>query len=137
MTWYKKGLNFECTGCGQCCTGSPGAVWLDDADIDQMTAYLNISREEFIKRYTRLINGHLSLLEFPRSYDCVFLRDKKCLVYGARPKQCRTFPFWPENLTSKESWEETAQRCEGINDSAPLISLAQIEQSLEDSLYEE
>ena len=25
--WYADGLSFECTMCGNCCTGPPGAVW--------------------------------------------------------------------------------------------------------------
>ncbi|MFM1805538.1 MAG: hypothetical protein RL136_2417, partial [Planctomycetota bacterium] len=25
--WYAEGLRFECTQCGNCCSGGPGAVW--------------------------------------------------------------------------------------------------------------
>ena len=132
MTWYKKGLKFGCTQCGKCCTGAPGYVWLEEDEVEKMAEFLGISKQEFIQRYTREVDGELALLEFPRSYDCIFLRDKKCLVYGARPKQCRTFPFWPENLTSKQAWEATARRCEGINHpDAPLITLTQIEKTLD------
>jgi len=114
--WYKKGLRFKCTECGQCCTGTPGTVWINEEEINKMAAYLNISNEEFIKRYARLIKGRLSLRELPRqSYDCIFLKEKKCEIYPVRPKQCRTFPWWLENLASKESWEEAARRCEGMN----------------------
>lgn len=94
-----------------------------------MAKFLKISEEEFVKKYTREIGGRLSLLEHAKTYDCVFLRDKtKCFVYGARPRQCRTFPWWSENLASKKAWEETAKRCEGINhEEAPLISFGEIE----------
>jgi len=34
----------------------------------------------------------------------VFLKDKQCTVYPVRPAQCRTFPWWKENLSSKEAW---------------------------------
>lgn len=133
MTWYKKGLKFGCTQCGQCCTGSPGYVWIDDAEIQEMADYLGIPKEEFIQRYTRQVDGALALLEFPRSYDCIFLRDNKCLVYNSRPKQCRTFPFWPENLTSKEAWEKTKSRCEGVDrPDAPVIPLLAINKILEE-----
>ena len=27
-----------------------------------------------------------------------------CSIYRARPAQCRTWPFWPENLLSKRDW---------------------------------
>lgn len=128
--WYKEGLRFGCTQCGKCCTGSPGYVWIDEAEIADMAGFLKISEAEFIQRYTREVDGQLALLEDPRSYDCIFLRDKKCLLYGSRPKQCRTFPFWPENLSSKEAWEETKQRCEGIDHpDAPLYLPKRIEET--------
>lgn len=132
--WYKKGLRFACTGCGECCTGAPGYVWITQQEIEEMAEALQISVKEFIQLYTREIDGQLSLKEFPRTYDCIFLRDKKCLVYKARPKQCRTFPFWPENVKSKEAWEATAKRCEGINhEHAPLIPLSVIEKNLKET----
>lgn len=83
--------------------------------------------------YTRQVDGALSLKEYPRTYECIFLRDGKCQVYGARPKQCRTFPFWPENLESEKAWEETAKRCEGVNhEHAPVIPLSVIEANLKE-----
>lgn len=98
-----------------------------------MATYLKISVKEFMQTYTRQVGGDLSLKEFPRTYDCIFLRDGKyCTVYGARPKQCRTFPFWPENLESKEAWEKCKKRCEGIDhEDAPLISLGSIQKALD------
>lgn len=129
--WYKEGLRFACTQCGKCCTGSPGYVWITQQEIEKMAAFLKISITEFTRLYTREVNGRLSLIEFPKSYDCIFLRDKKCLVYGARPKQCRTFPFWPENLEDREAWGEAKRRCEGIDhEHAPKIPLAEIEKTL-------
>ncbi len=131
--WYKNGLRFGCTECGQCCTGAPGYVWISDEEIVEMAASLNIPVAEFVEKYTRLVNGEVSLKEHPKTYDCVFLQGKKCLLYKARPKQCRTFPFWPENISSKEAWDETAQRCEGIRDDAPIIPLSTILKNLHGS----
>lgn len=132
MTWYKEGLRFKCTGCGKCCTGTPGYVWVTDKEIDEMAEFLKISVEEFIHKYTRLIGKKLALLEHPKNYDCVFLENKKfCTLYNARPQQCRTYPWWPENLTSKKEWDEEGKRCEGINHpDAPLITLPQINENL-------
>ena len=31
--WYADGLRFACTQCGNCCTGEPGFVWVNDAEI--------------------------------------------------------------------------------------------------------
>lgn len=131
--WYKNGLRFACTECGQCCTGAPGYVWISQEEIEDMSKQLGISVKEFIQQYTREIDGNLSLKEYPRTYDCIFLRDKKCMVYASRPKQCRTFPFWQENLTSKEAWERCAKRCEGINhEHAPIIPLKAIQKQLDE-----
>ncbi|MGC1878671.1 MAG: YkgJ family cysteine cluster protein [Rhabdochlamydiaceae bacterium] len=131
IPWYKEGLRFKCTECGQCCTGSPGYVWVTLSEIEAMAEFLKIPAEEFIKKYTRRIGHRLSLKEDPKTYDCVFLKGKRCEVYGDRPKQCRTFPWWSENLKSAEHWQETANRCEGINHpDAPLISLREIQKHL-------
>ena len=38
-----------------------------------------------------------------------------CRIYPVRPRQCRTWPFWPVNLSSPETWALAAGRCPGIN----------------------
>jgi len=132
LPWYKEGLRFKCTGCGGCCTGSPGYVWISDQEIEALAAHFQISAEDFVRKYTRRIGNRLSLREHPRTYDCVFLKGKQCTVYTLRPKQCRTFPWWPENIESKENWQETKERCEGIDHpDAPLISLKEIEEQMD------
>jgi uncharacterized protein len=128
--WYKDGLRFGCTQCGKCCTGSPGYVWVNEDEIVSMAKFLNITAEEFAKKYLRKVGTSLSLIEDPTNFDCVFLKNKMCQVYGARPRNCRTFPFWPEHLESKEGWEEARMRCEGIHEEAPLISLEEIHKQI-------
>lgn len=130
--WYKEGLRFHCTGCGKCCTGTPGYVWVSDVEIEEIAQILQISFEACVKKYVRKVAGRSSLLEDPRTYDCVFLKDNQCQIYSSRPKQCRSFPWWLENLKTKKDWEEEALRCEGINHpDAPLISLEEIEKQLD------
>lgn len=126
--WFKKGLCFSCTECGQCCTGSPGYVWVNEEEMEQMSQLLGIPLTEFKQKYTRQVGQRYSLTESRKTYDCVFLKEKKCQVYGARPTQCRTFPWWPENVRSQEAWEETARRCEGITDEAALVNFTTIEE---------
>ncbi len=128
MSWYKDGLRFKCTGCGDCCTGAPGHVWVTEKEIVGMAETFKITPEAFSKKYTRLVGSRLSLIEDPHTYDCVFLEDKKCQLYNARPKQCSTFPWWDENLSSPGAWENTAKSCEGIDHpDAALISFETIE----------
>lgn len=129
--WYKEGLRFQCTGCGQCCTGFPGYVWVTEQEIQGMAQALQMPLDDFVQKYIRKVGNRYSLKERSKTYDCVLLEGKKCTVYHARPTQCQTFPWWQENLESPEHWEHASKNCEGINHpDAPLISLEEIEKSL-------
>jgi Fe-S-cluster containining protein len=125
--WYENGLKFKCTECGGCCGKEPGFVWLKEDDIEKMALHLNISKEYFLKTYTRFVSGRYSLIEKP-NYDCIFLANNRCSLYAARPKQCREFPFWQSNLSSKDAWQAASLDCEGINHKdAPTLNLKQIQ----------
>jgi len=129
--WYKEGLRFQCTECGKCCMGKSGFVWVSEEEAAAMAATLEISLPLFKRKYLRQRDNRYALVEKKISednYACIFLNDKKCLVYKARPTQCRTFPWWKENLTTEESWKLAANDCEGINDDAPLVPYSQIVQ---------
>jgi len=129
--WYHAGLKFKCTGCGKCCTGSPGYVFLTDEDEVRLADFLKMTISDFQRKYTRLFMGQRSLIEDSKTYDCVFLKNDSCILYGARPKQCRTYPFWSSIIESKEDWDETKLACEGIESKeAPTISLEEIEKNL-------
>lgn len=126
LPWYEKGLRFECTGCGKCCTGSPGYVFVSKEEIVSMADHLHMDLDAFCKKYIRKVGERYSIKEHPTTYSCLFLEGKLCSIYQARPKQCRTFPFWERNLASKEAWEDVKHSCEGIHDAAPLITLEEI-----------
>jgi len=125
--WYHEGLRFECTGCGDCCTGAPGYVWVNQAEIDALAQRLGMSVKRFEKKYVRQVGIRRSLKEFA-NYDCVFLDSKtrKCTVYQQRPRQCRTWPFWKSNVRTPQSWGATCQACPGSG-KGKLYQLAQIE----------
>lgn len=126
--WYEKGLRFKCTECGKCCTGAPGYVWVNETEMQAMADFLRISLKDIMRLYIRRVGQRYSLVESKITYDCVFLKDNKCQVYGARPTQCRTYPWWPNNLHSQEAWEETARACEGIRPDAPVVPFEKIEE---------
>ena len=114
--WFCEGLKFACTGCGDCCTGAPGYVWVNKAEIEALAAAVGIDTGEFQRRYVRKVGIRKSLSEWTNG-DCIFFHgeSRTCQVYDARPRQCRTWPFWPSNLASSAAWEDTAQRCRGCN----------------------
>ncbi|MBN2479397.1 MAG: YkgJ family cysteine cluster protein [Parachlamydiales bacterium] len=114
--WYKKGLYFKCHKCSKCCTGGPGYVWLCEIEIEKISKHLNLSKNDFLKKYTRCVRGKISLIENQKNFDCVFLKDKKCQIYEVRPSQCKTFPFWHCNLSSEKNWEDLKESCPGIDD---------------------
>ena len=128
--WYADGLRFRCTQCGNCCTGPPGAVWFTPAEGRRIAERLGVSEASFLRDYARRMDGRWSLRESetPHGYDCVFLDRMSvpgkalCRVYDARPSQCRTWPFWPENLTSRRAWLTAKRRtpCPGM-DEGPLV----------------
>lgn len=128
--WYAKGLNFKCTECGKCCTGVPGYAWVTEDEIYAIADYLKLPVDDFFSRFIRRVDGRFSLIEMPKNYDCVFLRDKRCTIYPVRPKQCRTFPWWPQTLNTEADWLAAAKYCEGINPQAPLVPYETIQREL-------
>jgi hypothetical protein len=76
--------------------------------------------KEFRARWTKKDDGYTVLkMDGPA---CPFLDGARCTVYGARPLQCRSFPFWPENLKSRVRWEDLSAFCPGVGkgDFVPL-----------------
>lgn len=128
--WYKSGLAFECRQCGRCCSGpGEGYIWVSSDEIDAISNFLQIKAAEFKDRYCYRVGRRYSLNEQQPSKDCIFLSvssngssdsdnnssGKGCRIYQVRPLQCRTWPFWKENLRSKNTWEHAAKHCPGID----------------------
>lgn len=125
--WYHEGLQFECTQCGQCCSGEPGYVWVDQDEIDAMANEMGLSVKKFENQFIRKVGTQKSLKEYPDG-DCILLEPERrtCLVYRARPTQCRTWPFWDSTVKSKETWKETCEECPGAG-KGRLYSFEEIE----------
>src|SRR5436309_1343370 len=111
--WYEDGLRFRCTRCGNCCTGAPGFVWVNDEEIAAIAEYLGQPLTEVLARLTRAVESRRSLRE-KENLDCVFLDgERACTIYPVRPRQCRTWPFWESNVRSPEAWQHTCEVCPG------------------------
>jgi uncharacterized protein len=113
-TWFDKGLRFECTQCGDCCTGAPGYVWVTGDEIADLAREKGLSVAAFEAKYVRKVGVRKSLIEYSNG-DCVFFDNtqRKCTVYNARPRQCRTWPFWHSNVRDEASWKATCEVCPG------------------------
>ncbi|TWU17383.1 Flagellin N-methylase [Novipirellula galeiformis] len=125
--WYADGLRFECSQCGDCCSGEPGFVWVNEDEIADLANAMNMDVDSFEHQFVRQVGANKSLKEYPDG-DCILLdpETRKCSVYDSRPIQCRTWPFWDSNLATKKDWNETCSVCPGSG-KGRVFSFAEIE----------
>ena len=73
--WYADGLRFQCTQCGNCCTGPEGAVWFTEEEGRRMADRVGLDESTFLRRHARRLAPGWSLKERKTAYgfDCVFL----------------------------------------------------------------
>ncbi len=116
--WYAAGLAFECTQCGNCCSGPPGYVWVTKVEIGRIAKFTGRTDGWLPKTQLRREGFRYSLTELADG-DCIFLKRENgksyCGIYDVRPLQCRTWPFWTSNLKSSDTWTQTAETCPGLN----------------------
>jgi uncharacterized protein len=118
--WYATGLHFACAACGRCCAGpGEGYIWVTRPEIDLIAKHLNLTPEELRRQFLHQVGPRTTIVEHCITKDCIFLRTigstRQCAIYPVRPAQCRSWPFWPENLTNPDAWNRAAMRCPGIN----------------------
>lgn len=113
--WYAEGLAFTCQNCGSCCRGPGGYVWVTEAEAQELARHTGEDFPSFAAKWLRSTPEGYALIDNPRG-DCPLLDDNgRCAAYQVRPMQCRTWPWWEENLISRERWDRVAQRCPGMN----------------------
>jgi len=95
------GHPFECTQCGDCCRWE-GVVKLTPEDIKKLSDHLGINENECKNKYTRDGEGKI-LADKRDTTACVFLKDNKCSIWNAKPKQCNEYPT------------KYTKRCPGFN----------------------
>jgi Fe-S-cluster containining protein len=127
--WYRDGLRFTCTRCGKCCTGEPGFVWVNEAELAAIAELRGEPVEEVTALYSRPSRGKWTLREQANG-DCVFYeRGRGCTVYEVRPRQCRTWPFWESNVATPADWRRTVADCPGSGE-GELIPVEEITRRL-------
>lgn len=112
--WYGSGLCFGCQRCGACCGGAPGYVWIRAAEAAALAGQLGMGIPEFLSRHARSVGEALSLREESDGRCVLFDPGLGCRAYAARPRQCRTWPFWPRVLASRAAWDREAETCPGM-----------------------
>ncbi len=136
---YKNGIRFECQGSGKCCVSrdSYGFVYLSNKDLKRFSRYFKISIKTFKKKYCQITDGFIHLTEKDElKGNCIFLKDKMCTVYKSRPSQCRTWPFWNDNMNTKIWNKDISVNCPGVG-KGKLISQKKIKKLLKEDLVNE
>ena len=140
--WYGPGLRFACTRCGSCCTGEPGTVRFTPEEERAMARRLGLEEHVFRAMHVRRLRDGTPVLRERSNGDCTLFErgpDGKggCRAYEARPRQCRTWPFWAEIVATPGDWQEAALSCPGM-DRGPLHPAEEIlRASLDDGTADE
>jgi len=119
--WETQPVRFECQkGCITCCA-KPGWVYFDKEDVANASGFLKLRADEFKHRFgLRLEAPGRWEMEVADGQPCPFLNSNGCGIHSAKPKQCRAFPFWHENLSTRKAWKEVAKDCPGIGQGQPV-----------------
>jgi hypothetical protein len=133
---YANGIRFACQGCGECCRtrGRYGYTYVSLPERRRLARHLRITTRAFTLRFCTKTGGFFHVRSLGK--DCVFLEGNRCRVHQARPDQCRTWPFWPENMTQKVWSREVTAGCPGIGRGAPFDA-KQIERQLQREIRRE
>lgn len=87
--------------------GESGYVWINDEEIQRLSELLKITIEEVTESYLLKVHHRYTINEYEigeEKFACVFfnMESRCCTIYDARPKQCRTFPFWEDYIIYKD-----------------------------------
>lgn len=90
---------FKCIHSGKCCEKTYTQISLTLGDIKRLAEFSKKSvRELFEQDYLGMkpfeISEDVFELELGFTIPCKFRINKRCEAYGARPLNCRLFPYW-------------------------------------------
>jgi Fe-S-cluster containining protein len=81
----------DCKACANCCREP--SVNVSRLDIDALARYLDLPAEQVVKEYTIQDSEDREMILRQTNNECVFLNGNLCMVYEARPRGCRQFPY--------------------------------------------
>jgi len=107
-------------------------VWVNADEIAQLAQYLELTPRRFEHQYMRRL-GLRNALHERASGDCVFFDpcERRCIVYPARPVQCRSYPFWDGLIEDKQSWARLRDGCKGAQRGQRVVAAVEIRRRAE------
>jgi hypothetical protein len=79
----------DCTACANCCRVATTRV--SDRDVERLAHYVGMKKSDFLRDYT-VESPDEGIILKRNSQGCIFLDEKLCTVYEARPQTCELFP---------------------------------------------
>lgn len=102
-------IGFECIRCGECCRGEDNSVLTFPHEVQRIIGatgekWLDVAEPPSTGEWDCDGNFHTLEWRLRRKDDnCRYYSDSGCLIYGARPALCTTYPFYLEDGTLKFS----------------------------------
>ncbi|BCS97123.1 hypothetical protein DSLASN_27550 [Desulfoluna limicola] len=124
---------FQCTQCGECCTGF-GGTYMTPEDVDRIADHIGVSRDEFIETYCQVVDG-MPVIALGDDGRCVFFRDN-CSIHTVKPRMCCAWPFIDAVERVPSNWDLMADACEGIRTGVPHEEVRRIVRGEIDKLDE-
>ena len=103
---------FTCKMCGECCLGY-GGTYVTEADIRNISRYINEDPAQFIEKYCDR-SGTRYVLTRGEDGRCIFY-NKLCTIHPVKPKMCKAWPFIESVLIDIKNWKIMGSMCPGIN----------------------
>ena len=94
---------FECTQCGECCTGY-GGTYLTEEDINRMAAFVKMPRQVFLERCCQKADGGMPVIALGEEGRCLFFKGN-CSIHPVKPRMCRAWPFIDAVVKAPSNWE--------------------------------
>ncbi|MFC1611435.1 YkgJ family cysteine cluster protein [Myxococcota bacterium] len=82
----------DCTACGQCCRAIRPLLMAKD--LKRLANHLGLTETIFTTKYLMEPDDQTYVF---RDLPCPFLQDNRCIVYDARPDDCRSYPHLHQN----------------------------------------
>lgn len=87
-------------------------MYITDEDVERIAQHLHVPSDEVARKYTkRLVHGRT--LRFVHKV-CPFYTSKGCSIHRVKPEQCRTWPYWTENVSNNQFKAGIKRFCPGI-----------------------
>ncbi|MBW1784216.1 MAG: YkgJ family cysteine cluster protein [Deltaproteobacteria bacterium] len=105
---------FDCKMCGDCCYGE-GGIFLEEKEKKRIAQFLNLRTEDFLTRFCEERNGRIYVKTGEDRFCIFYEKGKGCRVHPVKPARCDLWPYYPANVSDRDTWEMAKWACRGIN----------------------